>query len=331
MKKINTRDEVLAILKSSGTYVSGEAISSSLGLSRAAVNGSVKALRSDGCVIDSVTNKGYKLEYCPDKLLTGDVWSYLPSERRSSVICLQSVDSTSNRLKEMLKDNIPSGTCIIANEQTGGRGRLGRRFESPSGTGLYLSILLRPSGAISDMSEITAWTAVAVRNAILTSFGIETSIKWVNDLFIGSRKVCGILTELSVEGEIGLVSNVIVGIGINVNQDLTDFPRELSGIASSLSLESGGKKLDRAKLAAAVILEMDKLVSDWPAERSSYLETYRANCITLGREVTVSNYATGAKKQGKAIALNDDFSLNVHYCDGSEADVMSGEVSVKFE
>ena len=325
-----TKDEVLSILRSNDSYVSGEAISVSLGITRAAVNGAVKALKADGCVIDSVTNKGYRLLSCPDKLLPGDVFSYLPRERRKNVICLPTVDSTSNRLKEMLKDNPESGTCIIANEQTGGRGRLGRKFESPSDSGIYLSMLIRPSGELSDMSEITAWTAVAVHNAIMSAFGIETSIKWVNDLFIGSRKVCGILTELSVEGEIGLVSNVIVGIGINVNQKADEFPAEIADIATSLSAGTDGSHLDRARLAAQIILEMDKLISDWPSGKASYLETYRSSCITLGRDVTVSNYATGEKKQGRAIALNDDFSLLVEFEDGISANVMSGEVSVRF-
>jgi len=324
-----TKDDVLAILLNNKDFVSGEAISSQIGVSRAAVNGAVKLLRNDGCAIESVTNKGYRLTFCPDKLYAGEVYSYLDKDRRDSVICLPAVDSTNNRLKSMLNDNIKAGTCIIANEQTGGRGRMGRTFVSPADTGIYMSILLKPQGAIADIGEITAWTSVAVHKAILNSYGIKTGIKWVNDLYLNGRKITGILTELSVEGEIGMISNIIVGIGINVNQKQSDFPPELSSIATSLAAGSSSGPLPRARLAAEVIKEMDRMMDVWPDGKKEYLTMYRDNCITLGKDVTVTNYATGEGRTGHALDVNDDFSLKVQMDDGTVTDVRSGEVSVK--
>ena len=324
-----TKDDVLAILINADGYVSGETISSRIGVTRAAVNGAVKALKADGCVITSVTNRGYKLVSCPDKMFAGEVYSYLDESRRSSVICVANTDSTNNMLKEMLKSSPASGTCIIANEQTGGRGRMGRTFVSPPDTGIYMSMLLRPAGSLSDMSEITAWTAVAVHNAILNAYGINTDIKWVNDLFLNGKKITGILTELSVEGEIGIVSNVIVGIGINVNQSQDSFPEELQDIATSLAAGSGTAKLSRAKLAAEAIKELDKMMTNWPSGKEQYLETYRNCCLTIGKEVNVINYSTGDTRPGEALDVNSDFSLKVRFEDGHTEDVRSGEVSVR--
>lgn len=326
-----TKDDVLAILINSDGYVSGESISTSIGVSRAAINGAVKSLKADGCEIDSVTNKGYKLTYCPDRLSSGEVYAYLDKDRRKSVICLPTVDSTNNRLKEMINSEIPSGTCIIANEQTSGRGRIGRSFISPANTGIYLSMLIRPSGTFDDLSEITCWTAVAVHNAIIKACGVQTDIKWVNDLYINNRKITGILTELSIEGEVGLATNVIVGIGINVNQKSDDFPEEIRQIATSISAETDNRIYSRAKLAAQIIKELDIMTSKWHDSKNEYLKTYRDNCLTVGKDVSVINYATGVSRPGRAIDVNDDFTLKVRFEDGTEENVRSGEVSVKWD
>ena len=324
-----TKDAVLKILLRDKGFVSGEAMSIAAGVSRAAVNAAVKSLKADGCVIESVTNKGYRLISCPDKLFAGDICSYLDDGRESSVICLPTVDSTNNRMKELLKDNPVAGTCIIANEQTGGRGRMGRSFVSPSGTGIYLSYLMRPNTSLADLSEITCWTAVAVHNAILNAYGISTDIKWVNDLYLGGRKITGILTELSIEGEVGIATNVIIGIGVNVNHRPGDFPPELADIATSIASYSGQAHLNRAVLAAEMIKALDKMSAEFPSAKSTYLDTYRANCLTADKDVDVINYATGDRRKGHALAVNDDFTLSVRYEDGSVEDVRSGEVSVR--
>ncbi len=210
------KEEVLAILKKKNDYVSGEKISTELGVSRMAISHAVKSLRNDGYNVSSVTNKGYRLLENPDmdRLTAGELMSYLSRERMKHVLCLDIVDSTNTKLRELAFDGADSGYVVMANQQTCGRGRLGRSFMSPKDTGIYLSMLLRPDCLPKDCPAITAWTGVAVSRAIKRVTGISPSIKWVNDLYMSDKKICGILSELSVESESGHVQHIIVGIGM---------------------------------------------------------------------------------------------------------------------
>ncbi|MCM1399998.1 MAG: biotin--[acetyl-CoA-carboxylase] ligase [Clostridium sp.] len=323
-----TKDKVLAILKQNDDYVSGEKISSVLGVSRMAVSSAVKSLRNDGYNIISVTNKGYLLQENPqiDKLTIGELMAYLPEERLERVLCLDTVSSTNTKLRELAFDNAPSGYVVIANQQTSGRGRRGRSFVSPKDTGIYMSILLRPDCLPHECPTITAWTAVSVCNAIERVTGISPSIKWVNDLLLNNKKICGILSELSVESEGGHVQHIIVGIGINTNEASEDFPDDIKDIATSIYAETG-KKTTRAQLVAEVINELDKMMEHWPKERDQYLEQYRKLNITTGREIQV--LSANAGKNAKALEINEDFSLKVMYEDGTIADIASGEVSTR--
>lgn len=321
-----TKDAVLAILKKSGDYVSGERISASLGVSRAAVNTAVKSLRAEGYEILSATNRGYALVNAPDRLTAGELLSCLSEERMKRVLCLDSVDSTNRRLREMAYDGAPEGQVVLANEQTGGRGRLGRSFASPRDKGIYFSILLRPEGTPADSVAITAWTAVAVRRAIQTVCGVSPSIKWVNDLVLNGKKLCGILTEMSVESESGRVQSVIVGIGLNVNEIPADFPEEVRQVATSLAAETG-KTCARAPLAAEIIRQMDRLRADWPQEKAAYLEAYRTGNLTVGREVCITT--ANGERHAEAVTIREDFSLAVRYADGRTENLLGGEVSVR--
>ncbi len=323
-----TRDKVLAILKQNNDYVSGEKISAGLGVSRMAVSQAVKSLRNDGYNIISVTNKGYLLQENPqiDKLTIGELMTYLPEERIEQILCLDTIDSTNTKLRELAFDNAPTGYVVIANQQTNGRGRRGRSFVSPKDTGIYMSILLRPDCLPHECPTITAWTAVSVCNAIEKVTGISPSIKWVNDLLINNKKICGILSELSVESEGGHVQHIIVGIGINTNEESEDFPDEIKNIATSIYAETG-KKTTRAQLAAEIINELDAMMKDWPHERDRYLKQYRKLNITTGKDIKVISGNSG--KNAKALEINKDFSLKVMYEDGTIADISSGEVSTK--
>ncbi len=321
-----TKDSVLSILAKNEGYVSGETISSSLGISRAAVNLAVKALREEGCVIESSTRKGYRLTWSPDRLTAGDLGAFLPFDRMDRVLCLDTVASTNRTLGDLAWDGAPAGQAVVANEQTRGRGRLGRDFISPRDQGIYLSYLLRPQTPAADAASITAWTAVAVGRAVESVTGICPDVKWVNDLQIAGRKLCGILTEMAYETESGRIRSIIIGIGINVNENPEDFPEELRGVATSLRI-AAGRTFRRAELAAAVIRELDRLAADWPDERAAYLDAYRAACITTGREVIV--HATDGDRPGFAEAVGEDFSLRVRYPDGHCEDIRSGEVSVR--
>ena len=324
-----TKDEVYSILKNAHGYVSGEKISSQLGVSRAAVNVAVKALRKEGYEIASVTNRGYCLISSPDGLTVGAVMSYLGPERMQTVQVLQTTDSTNRRVQELAMNGAPDGMIVVANEQTAGRGRLGRTFHSPKDTGIYFSVLLRPTCEPSEIVQITTWTAVAIARAVERTTGMRPDIKWVNDLMMGGRKICGILTEMSVESETGTIQYVVAGIGVNVNQEISDYPEELRGIAGSIAM-AVGHPVRRARLTACMIEEMDNLRRDWPSGRADYLRAYREMCISTGREVLVTDARhTGEfAKHGFCEAVNDDFSLRIRYDDGSYENVSSGEVSV---
>ena len=236
--------------------------------------------------------------------------------------------STNNVLKDLASKGAVSGTVVIADQQTGGKGRRGRSFASPSGAGIYLSYLFKPDSGFDKISDLTSWTAVAVSDAITSAYGLDSQIKWVNDLLMNRKKICGILTEVTVEGESGFIDTCIIGIGVNVNED--NFPPEISEIATSISMENGGKKFVRAELAAEIIRSMDKLAANWP-EDPYYIERYRELNITTGSKITAFPQMTenGQGRTGKAIAINDDFSLKVEFDDGSTENLRSGEVSVR--
>ena len=322
------KDDVLKLISRERSYISGEAISHKLGVSRAAVNTAVKALREDGYEIESSTNKGYLLISSPDILSKGSVSVHLPDNRPGDLLVFDSVDSTNNVLKDMASKGAVSGTVVIADQQTGGKGRRGRSFASPSGAGIYLSYLFKPDSGFDKISDLTSWTAVAVSDAIRSAYNLDSQIKWVNDLLMNRKKICGILTEVTVEGESGFIDTCIIGIGVNVNEE--EFPPEISEIATSISMENGGKKFVRSGLAAEIIKSMDKLASNWPQD-PYYLERYRELNITTGSRITAFPQMTenGQGRTGKAIAINEDFSLKVEFDDGSVENLRSGEVSVR--
>lgn len=322
------KDDVLKLISRENGYISGEAISQKLNVSRTAVNTAVKALREDGYEITSSTNKGYLLTNNPDILSKGSIAALLPDSRSGNVHVFETVDSTNNVLKDMASKGVPSGTVVISDHQSGGKGRRGRSFSSPSGVGIYLSYLLKPDSGFDKISDLTSWTAVAVADAIKNAYGLDSQIKWVNDLLMNRKKICGILTEVTVEGESGLIDTCIIGIGINVNE--SGFPEEISQIATSISIENGGKTFIRSTLAAEIIKSMDKLASGWPDD-SYYLNRYRELNITTGSRITAfpQMAENGQGRTGTAVEINDDFSLKVRFDDGSVSDLRSGEVSVR--
>ena len=321
-----TKDKVLAILKNAGGYVSGEKISAELGLSRAAVNAAIKTLREEGYGISSSTNRGYELAGGPDILSGGELLCRLGAERMERVKFLETVDSTNTCLRTLALAGAPAGSVVCSDQQTGGRGRLGRSFASPAGSGVYLSYLLRPTTLPENTADLTAWTAEAMCGAVEDACGARPRIKWVNDLIMNGRKTGGILTEMSVESESGSVQYVIAGVGINVSRLEADFPEELRGIATSLKQETG-REISRAELAADMIRRFDKLAEDYPARKEDYLAAYRRDCLTPGNRVLVRR--GGSEREAFAESISDDFGLEVRYGDGTREAVSSGEVSVR--
>ena len=314
------KHELLDLLRA-GEYVSGAELGKRLGVTRAAVSKAVAALKREGYAIESVPNRGHRLTAEPDRLDRAAILEALgehPWAERLTL--LSSVDSTNNYLKALGAAGAPHGTVAVADEQTAGRGRMGRSFDSASGSGIYLSVLLRPACPPAELMSLTAQAAAAVRRAILETSGAEAGIKWVNDLVLDGRKICGILTELSIEAESGLVSYAVIGAGVNRNRPADAFPPELRQTAGSI-LSQTGKRTDRNALAAAMIRALSEL------PRPDWREEYRAACVNLGREVRI--LAPGRPpRNGRAIDVGPEAELIVQTEAGAEA-VRSGEVSVR--
>lgn len=314
------RSDLLRLL-AGRDFVSGEEIGRTLGVSRAAVSKAVAGLKKEGYAITSVPNRGYRLEAVPDVLSQEQVLLHLDGHPWAGTTRVYPVvDSTNDQLKRLAAQGAPHGTAAVADCQTGGRGRMGRSFDSKGGSGVYLSVLLRPRCTPDRLMTLTAQAAVAVRRAIGLAAGVLPGIKWVNDLVLGERKICGILTELSIEAESGLVSYAVVGCGVNCNRPAEDFPPELRQTAGSI-LSQTGRTTDRSLLAAEMIRQLSRLPElDWQDE-------YREACVNLGREVRILR--PDREQQGVAEDIGPQAELLVRLPDGSLETVNAGEVSVR--
>ena len=234
------------------------------------------------------------------------------------------IDSTNTRAKEMAAQGAPHGTVLIADSQTGGRGRMGRSFHSPAGRGIYLSMLLRPKCLAKELMHLTCAAAVAAADGIQAATGLRPGIKWTNDLVIGKKKLGGILTELSLDGG-GNVEYAVVGIGINCNQNTDDFPEEIKQIATSLQLATG-KTINRAAVIAQILVALQNM-SESLQDPAATLDRYRTDCITLGQEISLVR--GGEVRHGKALDVDNQGALVVEFADGSKQTVQSGEVSIR--
>lgn len=253
---MSTKEKILGFLRNNSGYVSGEELSERLDVSRTAVWKNINALRSSGYEIESVTNRGYRLISRPDLLTKEEITAGLSTAFLAKEIYYQeSVDSTNEEAKRQAMHGAPNGSLFIAEEQTGGKGRLGRIWRSPRGSGLWFSILLRPSSLPEQIASLTLLAGLAVCTAIRSKTGCTAMIKWPNDVVIGSKKVCGILTEMAAE--IDRVDYVIMGIGINVNNE--SFPEELQIKGTSLYLETGAS-VARAELLCEILKELERLL-----------------------------------------------------------------------
>ena len=320
-----TKDRVLDSLRSSGgRYVSGGALSAELSLSRTAVWKAVEQLRAEGFVIESAPKKGYRLLSGGDALTESGVRAYL-RRRDLDLRVYKSISSTNTVLKQLAESGEAEGTVLLAEEQTAGRGRMSRSFFSPPRSGLYMSLLLRPHLSAQLSTRITACAAVAVAEAIEELTGCRAEIKWVNDVLVDGKKVCGILTEGSIDCESGLMHYAIVGIGINIRPPEGDFPAELRQIAGALPAAPDGEDL-RCRLAAAVLDRLMDLYEQLP-EGDCY-EAYKSRSCLIGRQINILPLE-GEPVPATAIDVEPDFSLRVRLADGTETCLSSGEVSVR--
>ncbi len=245
---------------------------------------------------------------------------------RSHINCYDRIDSTNTAAKKAAAQGADAGTILIADSQTAGRGRLGRSFLSPPGMGIYLSVILRPKCPPGDLMHLTCAVAVAVSRAVAQCCGLQPGIKWTNDLVVSKRKLAGILTELSVNSDTGLVDFAVVGVGMNCCQRADDFPPELTEIATSIAMESG-KAIDRSRLCAAMIMALYEMQQALICQKQAILQAYRANCITLGQKVCI--IGAGSVRYAAALDIDDDGGLLVRYDNGETGTVTSGEVSVR--
>ena len=322
-----SKEQVYQLLQADPeAYLSGQELSRHLGVSRAAVWKAIDSLRRDGYVIEARTGLGYRLTASPDALVEREIRRCLsPGAFCPDLRCLEEIDSTNSYLKREALSGAPHGTVAVANSQNAGRGRMTRSFQSPPGKGVYLSILLRPQLPPEALMGVTGMTAVAVCSAVERTAGIRPKIKWTNDLVLNGRKLCGILTELAVEGETGLTQSLVIGAGVNVSHTPEDFGPEVAGMATSLAQE--GYAVSRSALAAAMIEELGRLGEALGGEIGPWVDAYRRDCITLGKPVRL--LWTGGQEEALALDIDDQFGLLVRMPDGSEKTVRTGEVSVR--
>lgn len=322
---MGTKEQLLACLEArQGEFLSGEELAQQLNISRAAVWKAVNALREAGFGIQAVRNRGYCLDGQADILSPAGLLDALDEYgRQCRPEVISCVPSTNALVRERAAAGAPEGLVILANQQTEGRGRLGRTFYSPPDTGIYLSLLLRPRSLLPAQAvKITTMAAVAACEAIEAVTGRAAGIKWVNDIFIDGKKVCGILTEGSYNLETGRLEDVVVGIGFNVYPPADRFPEALEGIAGSLleSPQSGTKN----SLAAAFLNRFFRIYQG--ADSADYAAAYRARSLVTGHFVRV--ITPSGTRRARAQSVDEACRLVVQYEDGSTEALSSTEVSI---
>lgn len=333
MKKISTKDKVLNILDThKGIYYSGQELADTLDLSRTAVWKAINTLREEGYDIVGSTKLGYALSASTDVLNHDAIIDMLNDEAKTfiSLECEAKVDSTNLRVREKGLNGEKEGICIVAEEQSAGRGRKGRSFYSPAATGLYLSILLRPSLKMEDAVLIT--TAAAVAGAIAcekTNDSLRENdilIKWVNDLYLNGHKISGILTEANFSLETNGFDFAVMGIGFNLMPPSSGWPSDIKDRAGALFDEEAPSGA-RNKLTAEFLNEFVKIYKELP--KINYLDEYRKRSMAIGRSVDVIA-GDGSSKSAYVEGVNDRCELIVKYDGESETKTInSGEISIR--
>lgn len=322
------KQEVLRILEENrGKSVSGEEMAASLSVSRNAIWKTIRMLKAEGVEILAGTNRGYCLSDKNDILTEEGIRKHLRVSGRSiSVEIRDSVTSTNTVLKEFAESGEKEGRVLIAREQKAGKGRRGRNFYSPRNGSLYMSVLLRPLIPMEQALSITTMAAVSVVRAIEDTAGKYALIKWVNDVFLNQKKICGILTEASVDMETGLPAYAVLGIGINIYPQTKELPEELKEIVGTIFNAPGEGGSDYTNRLAASVLNYFFEYYDKISDKS-YMEEYRRRSFVIGKQVT---YLSGDTKQCVTVlGIDDDAGLLVEAEDGTRSVLDSGEVSIR--
>ena len=316
--------EILTILKDTDGYVSGQELCERFGVSRTAVWKAMNQLKKEGYEIESVQNKGYHLVKTPDILSKNELVSIRKTKWDGTEICYFDVtDSTNTQAKSLGEGDAPNGTLVVAGKQESGRGRRGRSFESPAGTGIFMTLLLRPEIEPQNASMLTLVSALAVAKGIEHMVDLPVQIKWPNDIVINGKKVCGILTEMSAQMD--YVNYIVIGIGINVGNE--EFPEEIKDVATSIYLESG-KHINRAMLIEKIWEEFEDYYElyEKTQDLSSLVKEYDSYLVNRGQKVRVLD--SKEPYEGKAMGITDRGELIVDTWEARRL-VSAGEVSVR--
>jgi BirA family biotin operon repressor/biotin-[acetyl-CoA-carboxylase] ligase len=303
---LKMKAKILKILKEADTYVSGQALCEMLGVSRTAVWKVIRQLEEDGFEIEAVRNRGYRLVSGEDVYSEAELKSVLSTDwLGQNLVFLDEVDSTNTHLRRLAEQGAVEGTLVVAGQQTAGKGRRGRSWVSEQGTGIWMSYLLRPQFAPECASMMTLVAAMAVAAGIREVTGLDTAIKWPNDIVIGGKKICGILTEMS--SDMDSIHYVIVGIGINVG--MKAFPEEIRETATSLEL-CAGHRVNRAKLVDAVLRGWERYYEIFlkDLDLSGLIDEYNHMLVNRDREVRVlapkGDYTEDGRASGGASGRN---------------------------
>lgn len=321
------KDDLISIFEENkGDFVSGQYLADKLFVTRSAVWKAIKLLRGDGYKIEATTNKGYRLAESNDIISAQSIAPFLSGKAKHFRLDIRkSLPSTNSELKRLAADGEKSGLVLIANEQTAGRGRMGRNFYSPADSGIYISILLRPDITTDKAVLLTSLIAVSIAKAIEQTTGIKIGIKWVNDLYYNDKKVVGILTEGGIDMESGMLEYAVVGIGVNVFTK--DFPDELKNIAASIleDKQSEKQRISRSFLAAQIL---NQIAIDLPKlESKAHISEYKERSILIGKEIYVLK--NNLQIPAYALDIDKNASLVVRYEDGKIETLSTNDVSIK--
>ncbi len=319
------KEEILKMLRETDGYISGQELCNKFGVSRTAIWKVMKQLKEAGYNIEAQQNKGYHIVSAPDVMDAAELKSiWKPKWVGCEILYFDSIDSTNTKAQELAEKGYPSGTLVVADKQVAGKGRRGRNWESPSGCGIFMTLMLKPDINPNNASMLTLVSALAVAKALADITGKDAKIKWPNDIVIDGRKVCGILTEMSAQFD--YINNIVIGIGINVNN--SSFPEEISATASSLRLLSGGKKYRRAEIIEKIMEYFEKYYSIFleTEDLSALVNEYDAMLVNMKRQVKVLD--PKEPFEGTAMGITKTGELIVDTWESRKL-VSSGEVSVR--
>ena len=325
---MTTKEAVLQALRScSGQYISGEELSTQLNVSRTSIWKAIKALREEGHTIEAATNNGYMLIHNNRRLTESEIRQGLSENNRNIEIHVyDSVTSTNSEAKRLALEGAADGTLVVSGQQTAGRGRLGRSFYSPK-EGIYLSVIIRPRFDVSKSVLITCAAAVAVAESVKEIAGKDARIKWVNDVYVDDRKVCGILTEGITDFESGQIETVIIGIGVNT--DVSNFPDDLKRIAGAVDGDYSASEL--AGAIASRTIDYAHTI-----EERTFIDSYRSMSTVIGKKITVykGQYKVNPEDEIEGVTaevknIDNDGRLIVVYEDGTEEALSSGEITIR--